>query len=56
LSDFRRLSPNFLRRSSELVLELVDDALDFSFGTAASISISPFEQIHEVIPLAVDAV
>src|SRR5262249_32854983 len=48
--------PFQLRRSSEFVLEFIHDALDFSFGAAAGISVAPLEQIHEVVPLAVDPV
>src|SRR5207247_7251698 len=48
--------PRISRRSSELVLELAHDALNFTFGAAASISVPGFEQIHEVVALAVDSV
>ena len=43
-------------RSSELVLEFGHDSLDFSFGAATSISVSPFQQAHEVVTFAVDPV
>jgi hypothetical protein len=49
-------SAPILRRSSEPVLELIDDPLDFSFGAAAGISVSAFEQIHEIVLLAIDPV
>ena len=44
------------RRSPELVLELIHDSLDLPLGAAASISVSPFEQINEVVAPAVDSV
>jgi len=44
------------RRLSEPVLELRHNALDFSFGAPASISVPPFEQIDEVVALTVDSI
>jgi hypothetical protein len=44
------------RRSSKLVFKLGPNALDFSFGAAASISVPPFEEVHEVVALASDSI
>ena len=44
------------RRLSEPVLEFRHNALDFSFGAPASISVPPFEQIDEVVALTVDSI
>jgi hypothetical protein len=49
-------SIQWLGRSTESVLELAHKSIDFPFGATARVSVPSFQQEHQVVALAVDAV